>query len=247
MSAPAINITPGPWLERCKSFPISLPEACIWLAVAYSVPQLLGEQLIAQGLFSPQGWPENFLQLCIRGVLTVVFLIYFFGFRRGRAFDLGLSPKRLGHDVTWGLIACVVMAALYLLAALLFYFAVIWWTGRPEVFWDLIRRLPMNDLSIGHIISVVLVYPLLEELWFRALMYPAMRLHLGPLRAILLLSAIFGMAHGWPPVTQTIGGLAFAYAYEKRQTLWASIILHIAGNGILFVIGWAIRAGMLHV
>lgn len=247
MSVPAINITPGPWLERCKAYPISLPEACIWLAVAYSVPQFVAEQLIAHGYFSPQGWPENFLQLCIRGVLTIVFLVYFFTYRRGRALDLGLSPKRLGRDVIWGLAACIVMAALYLSAALLAYFAVIWWTGRADFFWEQVRRLPMNDLSAGHIVTVALVYPLIEELWFRALMYPPMRLHLGPVLAILLLSAIFGMAHGWPPVTQTIGGLAFAYAYEKRQTIWASIILHIAGNGILFVIGWAMREGIIRL
>jgi membrane protease YdiL (CAAX protease family) len=213
------------------------------LAVAYTLPFYVAQFIQERFPALVETWPKDAAALCVRGVLTLVFIVYFFMFRKGRV--VGLSTRRLGGDIVWGLVACGVMAALYLAAIGLLFLGIVWFTGSAKLFSESIQRMPMGDLTLGHVIAVSLIYPVLEELWFRALMYPSMRLHFGPVLAILLLSVIFGMAHPWPPITQTIGGLAFAYAYEKRQTIYASIILHIAGNGILFVIGWAMREGII--
>jgi hypothetical protein len=52
---------------------------------------------------------------------------------------------------------------------------------------------------------------------------------------------LFAAAHNVKfPINQFIGGLIFVWAYEKRQTLVAPILLHIAGNGALAVLGWAL-------
>lgn len=244
MSVPAINITPDPWLERARAFPLSLPEAVIWLAVAYTLPQFIVEQA---SWAAPDGWYKHTPQLCIRGVLTVALLGYFFLYRRGRGDDLGWSLRRFPVDVAWGVGVSLAMGVVYLAGMALAWLAVIWWYGRPDAFWEFVRKMPMDDLSLGHILAVCVAAPILEELWFRSLLYAPLRLYLPRGLAILFLSAVFALAHGWPPVTQFVGGLVFAYAYEKRQTIWASIILHVAGNSILFVIGWAVKEGVLRL
>ena len=242
MSAPAINITPDPWLDRARAFPLSLPEAVIWLAVAYSLPQLIAEQL---QWAAPEGWYKYSPQMLLRGGLALILLGYFFMVRKGRAEDLGWSVRKLPADFLWGVAASLVMGALYLGGMALGWLGVIWWYGRPDAFWDFVRNMPMQDLSLGHILAVCVAAPILEEFWFRSLIYAPLRLYVTRAGAIVMLSVVFAAAHGWPPVTQFIGGLAFAYAYEKRQSIWASIILHVAGNSILFVIGWAVQQGLL--
>ncbi|MBP9892820.1 MAG: CPBP family intramembrane metalloprotease [Planctomycetes bacterium] len=242
MSVPAINITPDTWLDRAKAFPLSLPEAVIWLALAYMLPQMIAEQL---QLTAPEGWYKYSPQMLLRGGLALILLGYFFIVRKGRADDLGWSVRRLPADILWGVTASLAMGALYLGGMALAWLGVIWWYGRPDVFWAFVRNMPMQDLSLGHILAVCIAAPILEEFWFRSLLYAPLRLYVNRAGAILLLSVVFAAAHGWPPITQFIGGIAFAYAYEKRQSIWASIILHIAGNSILFVMGWAVHQGLL--
>jgi membrane protease YdiL (CAAX protease family) len=210
--------------------------------VAYTLPGFLVEQL---KLEAPEGWYIYTPQMALRAILALLLLSYFFMVRRGTADHLGLSARKLGADLLWGVAACIVMAGVYLAGMVIAWLGVIWWFGSPDIFWEFVRRMPMSDLSLGHILGVCVAAPVLEEFWFRSLLYAPLRLYVPRVWAIVLLSAVFASAHGWPPVTQFVGGLVFAYAYEKRQTIWASIILHVAGNSMLFVIGWAVGAGLL--
>lgn len=247
MSAPAISISPSPWAHRLKDFPLGLPEACLWLALFFLLTPYLGALLLGLGLQPPQRLPIE-TRVLAQSLLTLIFMAYFAGFRRGKPVDLGLGLARPHIEIAWGLAACAVMGLVYLAGLGAAWLGFLWWFGSADKLAAWVRSSPISHESSAYVLSVCLAIPVLEEIWFRGLMYPPMRLNLGRWPAIVLLSAIFAAAHDTSlPVTQFIGGLVFAWAYEKRQSLIAPIILHIAGNSVLVVIGWAMQQGILRL
>jgi membrane protease YdiL (CAAX protease family) len=98
------------------------------------------------------------------------------------------------------------------------------------------------DLSQGlWAILLVCVQPaLVEELFFRYLLFGHLRSHLGVHAAVWVSSVVFGMAHlgnviGWPVLIVVGAGLGYARAYSGGLTL--PILLHFSHN--LTVLGAA--------
>jgi membrane protease YdiL (CAAX protease family) len=78
--------------------------------------------------------------------------------------------------------------------------------------------------------------PVAEEIFFRGIIYGFFR-QWGAIVAIILSTLIFVFIHpvgGSPPVTQFIGGIVFAVAYEKEQNLVVPITIHCLGNLAIF-------------
>jgi membrane protease YdiL (CAAX protease family) len=81
--------------------------------------------------------------------------------------------------------------------------------------------------------------PLCEELVFRGVFYPALRRRLGRGAAVLVSACVFAGIHlVWhmklfPPVTQFLGGLIFAWSYEKTRSLLVPAIFHAVGNAAI--------------
>jgi len=226
---------------------LGLPEACLWLALFFLLTPYLGALLLGLGLTPPEHLPIE-TRVLAQILLTLIFLAYFVGFRRGKLADLGLGLARPHREIAWGLAACSVMGLVYLAGLGLTWLGSLWGYGSADKLAAWVRASPISHASSAYLLSVCLAIPVLEEIWFRGLMYPPMRLNLGRWPAIVFLSAIFAAAHDTAlPITQFIGGLAFAWAYERRQSLIAPIILHIAGNSVLVVIGWAIQEGILRL
>lgn len=81
-----------------------------------------------------------------------------------------------------------------------------------------------------------LIGPITEEIFFRGIIYGFLR-RWGVLAAISLSTLIFVSIHPLGdglPVTQTIGGIVFAAAYEKEQNLIVPITIHCLGNLAIF-------------
>ncbi|MFH1629921.1 MAG: CPBP family intramembrane glutamic endopeptidase, partial [Pseudomonadota bacterium] len=85
----------------------------------------------------------------------------------------------------------------------------------------------------GHILLFFivggLIGPLTEEIFFRGVLYGFFR-RWGALAAILLSTLAFVLAHPvFPaiPITQVVGGLLFAVAYEIEKNLMAPITIHV--------------------
>ncbi|HSL52380.1 MAG TPA: type II CAAX endopeptidase family protein [Candidatus Deferrimicrobiaceae bacterium] len=75
--------------------------------------------------------------------------------------------------------------------------------------------------------------PTFEELAFRGLLYPTLRLRLPPWPAALLSSALFGVAHGYGLqgfVAVTWSGMIWALGYERTRSLVPGILAHAASN-----------------
>ncbi len=93
---------------------------------------------------------------------------------------------------------------------------------------------------VGGILS-----PAAEEIFFRGILYGYFR-RWGIAAAVILSTLIFALAHASVsqiPVTQLIGGLVFAIAYEREDNLMVPIIIHILGNAALFSIGYVLQFG----
>ena len=94
----------------------------------------------------------------------------------------------------------------------------------------------------GHILLFFivggLIGPLTEEIFFRGVLYGFFR-RWGAPAAILLSTLAFVLAHPvFPaiPITQVVGGLLFAVAYEIEKNLMAPITIHVLGNVAIFTL-----------
>jgi len=84
-----------------------------------------------------------------------------------------------------------------------------------------------------------LISPIAEEIFFRGILYTFLR-RWGIFLAVAGSTFIFCLAHyfsGSLQLTQVIGGLVFAIAYEKENHLIVPITIHVLGNLAIFTLG----------
>lgn len=85
---------------------------------------------------------------------------------------------------------------------------------------------------IMEIISAVIAAPVLEELFFRGMIYQRLRGYCNAVTAILISSAFFGLFHGnlVQFVYAFLIGCMLAFVYEKFKTIWAPVVFHVGAN-----------------
>jgi len=150
--------------------------------------------------------------------------------------SLGLSWKGLVSGIGKGVIWSAGFGLIVLLAGVLLYVL-----GIHAL--SLIHTpVPANS---AHILLFFLVggiiAPVTEEMLFRGVLYGFLR-RWGAVAAILLSTLAFVLAHPvFPaiPITQAVGGLLFAVAYEVEKNLMAPITIHVLGNMAIFAISLA--------
>ncbi|HEX7177565.1 MAG TPA: CPBP family intramembrane glutamic endopeptidase [Pyrinomonadaceae bacterium] len=81
--------------------------------------------------------------------------------------------------------------------------------------------------------------PLVEELVYRGVLYPALRRAMGMFAAVVAVATLFTVVHvsqyyNNPAVIATVGGLAFALTYVRARTgrLLPCFVIHLVFNGI---------------
>lgn len=96
------------------------------------------------------------------------------------------------------------------------------------------------------VFTVVVLAPVFEELFFRGLLYPALRNRIGPKAAVVLDGFIFGVLHFQPlfTISLILVGIILAYLYERTESLVAPMLAHALYNGIVILItllmGWSL-------
>ena len=101
---------------------------------------------------------------------------------------------------------------------------------------DLARR---PQVLLMFAFAVVLVAPISEELFFRALLFRGLRGYWGLGPSLAVSGLAFGLFHVNPGVLLpfTAIGVLFAWSTEQSGSLWTSIVAHAAVNGVSLLLG----------
>jgi membrane protease YdiL (CAAX protease family) len=147
--------------------------------------------------------------------------------------SLGLAPDQLLEGLKKGLLWSALFGLTALLVAIVLYAARI----SPAPF--IKTPLPKDTQSlIWFFIVGGLLAPVAEEVFFRGIVYGFLR-RWGVLVAIAGTTLFFVGAHsmvGRVPVTQIVGGIVFALAYETGGSLMVPITIHVLGNTAIFAL-----------
>jgi membrane protease YdiL (CAAX protease family) len=104
-----------------------------------------------------------------------------------------------------------------------------------------------NETAGAYLMAVfgVTLAPLLEELFFRGMLYPTMRRAIGMTPAVLFTATMFAFIHGaqlgyaWAPLLSIfVVGVVFTVVREKTGSVAASFVMHSGYNLALFGMLW---------
>jgi membrane protease YdiL (CAAX protease family) len=142
---------------------------------------------------------------------------------------IGLSPSKMLAGLARGLIwsVCFGIAAgalfLVLLAAGI----------NPLKFVNTPLPSAPGQIFIYFLVGGVIA-PVSEEIFFRGIIFGFFR-RWGVYAAILISTVLFVLPHGRHlPLTQIVGGIVFAIAYEKEKNLMVPVTIHCLGNIAIF-------------
>jgi len=148
--------------------------------------------------------------------------------RRPKAWHFGFRRPRLGPAVGWSVVAILAYVAITLIYTLLLDPE----SGEPIETGDRYGTL------IGSCVIVIVVAPLMEEIFFRGFLYRTLRTHLGLWPALVIGGSLFGAVHvtsGGPLAVALIAPLGFLLCliYERSGSLYPCIALHALNNAIV--------------
>ena len=117
---------------------------------------------------------------------------------------------------------------------------------------DALFRTPAEAWTLA-IFSITLA-PLMEELFFRGFLYPVLARGLGVGAGVVITGAAFALLHGsqlkfaWGPVLVIfMVGLALTYVRAKKNSVAASLLIHVAYNGTIAVLMFVTTGGFRHL
>jgi membrane protease YdiL (CAAX protease family) len=122
------------------------------------------------------------------------------------------------------------------------------------------KSLPMdkffNEMTGAYLMAVfgVTLAPLLEELFFRGMLYPLARRATGVTPAVLVTATAFASIHGaqlgyaWAPLLSIfVVGVVFTIVRERTGSVAASFLMHCGYNLALFGTLWVASDGFRHL
>jgi membrane protease YdiL (CAAX protease family) len=123
-------------------------------------------------------------------------------------------------------------------------FIIVWATGfQVSTFFQ--TPMPLNPGDIFLFIGVgAVIAPVAEEIFFRGILYGFIR-QWSLTMALVISTALFVLSHatgGSIPITQVIGGILFAVAYEVEKNLFVPIIIHSLGNLAIFCLSILVQS-----
>lgn len=164
--------------------------------------------------------------------------------------SIGIKAEGLGRGVAWG---AGLGIPLFFAALLLAYVSQLVYNPIYRSIFDrnpsdqIIPRVSSSGMSpflwLVLIVTLVILAPVCEEIFFRGYFYPALRNRMGMQAAMVLNGLIFAAVHfdvaGFFP--RFLLGYGLCYFYEKNRTLAAPIVGHAMYNGLVLVLFGVLR------
>lgn len=149
--------------------------------------------------------------------------------------NLGFLNVGKGLLIKSAAIALLMMPIIGLIAAL-----IQWILGRPIYNPQLEFIVPdkFSLVTAGAMLLVTgFIVPVAEELYFRAVLYQALRKHFGVWIGALISSLIFGALHGEISIAGAtfVMGLVLVYFFEISGSIWPSVLIHVLNNSLKLV------------
>lgn len=93
-------------------------------------------------------------------------------------------------------------------------------------------------------ISACFILPILEELFFRGILYNSLARHHGPVYTIIFSAVIFGVSHMnlVQFISATYMGLFIGYVISITKDLRLGMLIHIANNTYSLVLGYFMKS-----
>jgi len=214
----ADGVSKPPWSWRAAAFAVAI--TCLGFM---GVPVLLHRlwHLGATDVLCPE------LVLSIPMLCSLRYLARRAGTTAVKAF--GLSGVRVG----WMLLSSVLLFVLGLILFVATSIALerLGFKGQSD---------KLEHTSVFFILDMTVFGPVLEELWFRGLVYTSLRTRLGVGSSAVITAAAFALGHG-PSSFHKMGvlfvdGLLNSIWYERTRSLWPNMISHSLQNTI-FALG----------
>jgi membrane protease YdiL (CAAX protease family) len=97
---------------------------------------------------------------------------------------------------------------------------------------QIVRVLAELDTPFWFFLVAVVFAPIVEEIFFRGFLFQGFRERYGWIKAMLLSSTIFAIAHLDPVslIPTFILGNVLAYVYHRSNSVWPGVILHFLVN-----------------
>ncbi|MBI2843229.1 MAG: CPBP family intramembrane metalloprotease [Armatimonadetes bacterium] len=150
---------------------------------------------------------------------------------------IGLTTRDFGRNVLWGIAGYCALLPVLLVAMVI---SSILFRGIRTPEHPLIPMLISGDRTIFTLLFFfgAVFAPFFEEIFFRGVLYNALRARINVVLAAVLSSAAFAVVHpqlpaGFLPIFSI--GAVFALLVEVRRSLVPSIVAHAINNGVLFL------------
>lgn len=196
----------------------------------------IGQILLSWGI--PQNLYTFFFSAFLVQFLATVLLVYFFTIVVNKAsmrdigFEAASGADFIKYGVGGGILLLVIVMVLSIPISYLNPHI------DPQPYEEMLRSVTQEASFLWLVIIGVVLAPLSEEMFYRGMIYPVFRRHLGPTWAIVIAGIIFGLAHLdlWRALPLAVGGMGLCYIYEKTRSILVTTVAHGVWNLVMTVL-----------
>ncbi|MCK8823472.1 CPBP family intramembrane glutamic endopeptidase [Fuchsiella alkaliacetigena] len=154
---------------------------------------------------------------------------------------LGFRAISFKKAMLWGVFGGTFVCLLVLAGNVFLQRIVESWWGLEIPSQPIIEQLLSSEDStifVFYAFLIVVVAPIVEEIFFRGILYQYCKKKLGFKKGALLAAFIFAIAHFnlWTFLATFLGGLSLIILYEFGKSMYIAIIAHATWNSIMIII-----------
>ncbi len=201
--------------------------------LAISIAAVLAVELLIRPVV-PTMFNSALPGIAIIRIVQIVLLLVIVGYFEKSSKAIGLSAESVPFGIIRGLIWSCLFGICALVLMLLLHVVGIDTLKMLQTPLPSSQPLIVIYFAVGGVIG-----PIAEEVFFRGILYGYLR-RWGVYPAVILSTICFVLPHmhsSFLPITQLVGGVVFALAYEKEKNLMVPITIHCLGNLAIFTIG----------